>query len=56
MQIIMEVLQVFCLDGNKSGKIPVIAPKGFVEAAVNENVMVGSQMKRRSMLYVWQLT
>ncbi len=35
-------------DGNKSGKIPVIVPKGFVEEAVNENVMAGNQMKRRS--------
>ena len=35
-------------DNNESRNIPVIAPQGFVEAAVNENVMAGNQMKRRS--------
>ena len=35
-------------NGNPSGKIPVIAPKGFVEEAINENIMAGNQMTRRA--------
>ncbi|AOX99974.1 alkyl/aryl-sulfatase [Jeongeupia sp. USM3] len=32
----------------KSGKLPVIAPEGFVEEAVSENVMAGNIMARRA--------
>ena len=31
-----------------SGKIPVLAPEGFMEAAVSENVYAGTAMKRRA--------
>lgn len=34
-------------DGGQ-GKIPVIAPAGFLEAAVSENVLAGNAMSRRS--------
>ncbi|UQY80066.1 Putative alkyl/aryl-sulfatase YjcS [Candidatus Hepatincola sp. Av] len=33
----------------KSGKIPVIAPDGFLEEAVSENVFAGTAMLRRAM-------
>ncbi|MBN8869681.1 MAG: MBL fold metallo-hydrolase [Solirubrobacterales bacterium] len=33
----------------KDGKVPVIAPEGFLEAAVSENVAAGNVMTRRSM-------
>jgi alkyl sulfatase BDS1-like metallo-beta-lactamase superfamily hydrolase len=32
-----------------SGKIPIIAPEGFLEAAVSENVAAGNVMTRRAM-------
>ncbi|MFV0447492.1 MAG: alkyl/aryl-sulfatase [Vibrio sp.] len=32
----------------KSGKLPVIAPQGFVEEAVSENVLAGNIMARRA--------
>ena len=32
-----------------SGKIPVIAPEGFTESAISENVIAGTAMIRRSM-------
>lgn len=32
----------------KSGKVKVIAPEGFMEAAISENVMAGNAMARRS--------
>ena len=32
-----------------SGKVRIIAPEGFLEAAVSENVMAGNAMSRRSM-------
>lgn len=32
-----------------SGKVPIIAPEGFLEAAVSENVAAGNVMTRRSM-------
>lgn len=32
-----------------SGKVPVIAPEGFLEAAVSENVAAGNVMTRRAM-------
>ncbi len=32
----------------KSGKVKVIAPEGFMEAAISENVMAGNAMGRRS--------
>jgi len=33
----------------RSGKVPVFAPAGFLEAAVSENVIAGTAMLRRSM-------
>ena len=33
----------------RSGKVKVIAPEGFLEAAVSENVLAGNVMNRRSM-------
>ncbi len=33
----------------RSGKVKVIAPEGFLEAAVSENVMAGTAMTRRAM-------
>lgn len=33
----------------RAGRIPVIAPKGFLEAAVGENVIAGPAMQRRAM-------
>ncbi|MFT3723618.1 MAG: alkyl sulfatase dimerization domain-containing protein [Hyphomonadaceae bacterium] len=33
----------------KAGKVPVIAPEGFLEAAVGENVIAGPAMQRRAM-------
>jgi alkyl sulfatase BDS1-like metallo-beta-lactamase superfamily hydrolase len=35
----------------KAGKIRVIAPVGFLEAAVSENVMAGTAMSRRAMYH-----
>lgn len=35
-------------DDIKSGKVQVFAPEGFLEAAVNENVMAGNAMSRRA--------
>ena len=32
----------------KSGKVKVIAPEGFMEAAISENVMAGNAMSRRA--------
>ena len=32
-----------------SGKVPIIAPAGFLDAAVSENVAAGNVMTRRSM-------
>lgn len=32
----------------RSGKVPVIAPKGFMEAAISENVFAGNAMTRRT--------
>jgi alkyl sulfatase BDS1-like metallo-beta-lactamase superfamily hydrolase len=37
------------LDDVKAGKVQVIAPKGFLEAAVGENVIAGPAMQRRAM-------
>ena len=37
------------LEDVKAGKIAVIAPKGFLEAAVGENVIAGPAMQRRAM-------
>ena len=36
-------------DDVDSGKVPVIAPEGFLEAAVSENVAAGNVMTRRAM-------
>ena len=36
-------------DDVRSGKVPVFAPAGFLEAAVSENVIAGTAMLRRSM-------
>lgn len=36
-------------DDVKAGKVRVIAPEGFLEAAVSENVMAGHVMSRRAM-------
>lgn len=33
----------------RSGKVPIFAPSGFLEAAVSENVIAGTAMLRRSM-------
>lgn len=32
----------------RSGKVPVIAPEGFLEAAISENVFAGNAMSRRT--------
>lgn len=32
----------------RSGKVPVIAPEGFLEAAISENVLAGNAMSRRT--------
>lgn len=37
------------LEDVKSGKVAVIAPKGFLDAAVGENVIAGPAMQRRAM-------
>jgi alkyl sulfatase BDS1-like metallo-beta-lactamase superfamily hydrolase len=37
------------LEDVKAGKVAVIAPKGFLEAAVGENVIAGPAMQRRAM-------
>ncbi|MEZ6028447.1 MAG: alkyl sulfatase dimerization domain-containing protein [Hyphomonadaceae bacterium] len=37
------------LEDVKAGKVQVIAPKGFLEAAVGENVIAGPAMQRRAM-------
>jgi len=37
------------LEDVKSGKVQVIAPKGFLEAAVGENVIAGPAMQRRAL-------
>ena len=39
----------------KAGKVTVIAPQGFTEEAVSENVFVGSAMTRRSMYQYGQM-
>ena len=36
-------------DDVRSGKVPIFAPAGFLEAAVSENVIAGTAMLRRSM-------
>ena len=36
-------------DDVRSGKVPIFAPSGFLEAAVSENVIAGTAMLRRSM-------
>ncbi|MFE3258497.1 alkyl/aryl-sulfatase [Nocardia sp. NPDC059091] len=41
-------LGVISLEDAASGRIPVIAPQGFVEHAVEENVFAGTAMARRS--------
>lgn len=41
-------LAVVSQDDAKSGKVPVIAPEGFVEHAVSENVIAGPAMLRRA--------
>ena len=33
----------------RAGKVQVIAPEGFLEAAVGENVIAGPAMQRRAM-------
>ncbi len=43
------VLGVISQDDAKSGRIPVVAPAGFMEEVTSENVMVGMAMARRSM-------
>lgn len=37
------------LEDVRAGKVQVIAPKGFLEAAVGENVIAGPAMQRRAM-------
>lgn len=37
------------LDAVRAGKVQVIAPKGFLEAAVGENVIAGPAMQRRAL-------
>jgi len=37
------------LEDVRAGKVAVIAPKGFLEAAVGENVIAGPAMQRRAM-------
>ncbi|MEQ1779970.1 MAG: alkyl sulfatase dimerization domain-containing protein [Hyphomonadaceae bacterium] len=37
------------LEDVKAGKVAVIAPKGFLEAAVGENVIAGPAMQRRAL-------
>ena len=37
------------LEDVKAGKVQVIAPKGFLEAAVGENVIAGPAMQRRAL-------
>lgn len=37
------------LEDVKAGKVAVIAPRGFLEAAVGENVIAGPAMQRRAM-------
>ncbi|MDB5818235.1 MAG: fold metallo-hydrolase, partial [Rhizobacter sp.] len=36
------------VDDAKSGKVAVIAPKGFLDAAVGENIIAGPAMQRRA--------
>jgi alkyl sulfatase BDS1-like metallo-beta-lactamase superfamily hydrolase len=42
------VLGVTSLDEVQAGQVQVLAPNGFLEEAVSENVMAGSAMSRRS--------
>ena len=35
-------------DDVKAGKVKVIAPDGFLKAALDENVMAGTAMSRRA--------
>jgi alkyl sulfatase BDS1-like metallo-beta-lactamase superfamily hydrolase len=37
------------LEDVRAGKVQVIAPKGFLEAAVGENVIAGPAMQRRAL-------
>ena len=43
------VLGVVSEEEVASGKVPVIAPVGFLEAAISENVLAGTVMLRRAM-------
>ncbi len=38
----------------KSGKVPVIAPKGFLEEAISEGIFAGNAMIRRKSLHLWR--
>ena len=38
------------VDDVASGKVPVIAPEGFVEAIAQENVLAGAAMVRRAQI------
>ena len=40
---------VICEEDVAAGKVRVIAPEGFLEAAVSENVMAGNVMSRRAL-------
>jgi alkyl sulfatase BDS1-like metallo-beta-lactamase superfamily hydrolase len=42
------VLGVISPDEVKEGKVEVVAPDGFVEAALSENVLAGNVMRRRA--------
>ncbi len=40
-------------DDVKAGKVKIITPDGFLKAAVDENVMVGTAMSRRAGYMYW---
>jgi alkyl sulfatase BDS1-like metallo-beta-lactamase superfamily hydrolase len=42
------VLGVASMADMKSGKVPVIAPQGFMDSALSENVLAGGAMSRRA--------
>jgi alkyl sulfatase BDS1-like metallo-beta-lactamase superfamily hydrolase len=42
------VLGVASMDDIKSGKVRVIAPEGFMESAIAENILAGNAMTRRA--------